>query len=208
MKEREVHSEAVRKRIELKLMEVDVLYEAIKERNEVLEASNTALMDRNNFLEDKINNHRREQGAVYEENCFLKTKMMTLTKSKKKLGFETLDLSASGDLNNFMQEDYQKLQDENHRLADEVDLLRKRIHSMNEDAKNLISQVALCDKNKELRSRGRGSVGPKRSSVGGEEYSKMQNNLDFTTGKSDPENPDLLNIMFSQAIAIELMSRR
>jgi cell division septum initiation protein DivIVA len=207
MKDREVQSESGRKRIEQRLLEVDVLYEALKEKTDALETANTALVERNNYLEDQLSNQRKEQGGVFEENCFLKTKMMAFNKTKKRGGTDLLDLSGS-DINNYMHEDYQKLEDENNRLSEEVDILRKRIYSMKEDAKSLVTQVQFCNKNKELRSRTRSSLGPRRGSVGGDEMSRMQLNLDSSSARPEAENPDLLNIIFSQAKAIEGLSSR
>jgi cell division septum initiation protein DivIVA len=141
MKEREVQSESDRKKIEQRLFEFDVIYQALKEKYEALETTNSTLLERNNYLEDKSNNQRKEQSAIFEENCFLKTKMQSLNKGKRKGGFDGLDLSGSEDLQNIAQEDYSRLQDENQRLADEIDLLRKHISSMQEDNRLLNTQV-------------------------------------------------------------------
>jgi hypothetical protein len=63
--------------------------------------------------------------------------------------------------------------------------------------------------NKELRGRSRGSVGPARGSINGaEDLSKNQYSPVLRQNQADHDNPDYLNIIFSQAIAIELLSSR
>lgn len=63
--------------------------------------------------------------------------------------------------------------------------------------------------NKELRGRSRGSVGPRRGSISGaEDLSKNQYSPDLRQNHAEHDNPDYLNIIFSQAIAIELLSSR
>lgn len=141
MKDREVQSETSRKKIEQRLMEVDVIYEALKEKYEALETSNSTLLERNNYLEDKLSNQRKEQGAIFEENCFLKTKMMSQKKAKTKGDFDMLDLSVSADLNLIGQEEYARLQDENQRLAEDIELLKRRVSTMQDDNRLLNSQV-------------------------------------------------------------------
>lgn len=142
MKEREVHSEVLRKKVEQRLTEVDVIMEALKEKNELLETANGNLAERNNYLEDKMANQRKDHGIVYEENCYLKTKMMELEKAKKGKGNNILDMSGSQDMNYMIHEDFQRMQDDNIRLSEEVEMLRKRIFGLTEDNKNLNSHVA------------------------------------------------------------------
>jgi hypothetical protein len=145
MKEREVQSEALRKKVEQRLMEVDVIMEAIKEKNELIESANNDLVERNNYLEDRMANQRKDHGVVYEENCYLKTKMMESEKAKRDKDGNMLDLSGSQDMNLMIHEDFQRLQDDNIRLGEEVEMLRKRLFTLNEDNKNLNSHVRIYD---------------------------------------------------------------
>lgn len=128
----------MRKKVEQRLAEVDLIVENLHEKHETLETMNQDLTKRNNYLEDHMSNMRKEA-----QEDLLNAQLAQVNQRTKRKGSH--DISASDDLMQFeWQEDYEKSKKENIRLRDEIEVMKKRYMVLRNEKISLESHVSAC----------------------------------------------------------------
>lgn len=137
---RELLGESTKNQAETTLKEIGLILAALEEKNDWLENQNTSLSQRNTYLEERMSQLNQALADMAREGCLLKKQLVLqeVNRAKKPDG-DGLDQ----EMQKYLKDEAYLIQDENLKLTEDVELLRRRLESLSSENKHLHQQVDL-----------------------------------------------------------------
>lgn len=138
---KELLGESTKNQAETTLKEIGLILTALQEKNDWLESQNAALGKRNTYLEDRLNQLNQAIADMVRENGSLKKELALQEANKQKKGDTD---GTDPEIQKYLKDEVYMIQDENLKLNEDVEMLRRRIESLTSENKHLYQQVGYC----------------------------------------------------------------